>query len=791
MNRPRFTASQIAAALGRERASVLRSLRQTPSDGTVVTCGNETRAWCVSSLPALLLKPLEEVARRERYPDVTTYLEQSAKPWEPRIPLASCHPDETEEAKKLRAALLPSIARQKLSPSAADFERDGQQDYQRFFGCGISNRQWRRLFDRTIRRAGAVGDFDRLDLYLGDRPRTKEEAPSSANPDPFRGEVFERLRLSIPMPAIPGAATRRECECAWTEALLAHDELEQESDSSKAGRLVRAALLEFAPWLSPNAEAIQKAFARKLAAWKASGGSARSLIDQRRTNGGGQFKIPQADLDTVVHLAVWRFHGHIAAAWRAAHSQGLLSSETRQRYPLSKSKSHVPHAVRDAIEPEVRIFSKLKLGRRALDDLTPHLSRSYEGIYSCQVYNADDFTLPVYFYVPNSDGWFDLTRGQCLLFICYRSLKIVGWSFQSDRNYSSLVIRSLCTKIFSELAVPRFLYFEQGIWKSSRLLTGRNHDGAMPFQETVQGLREFGVEFVHAIRPRSKTVERVGGLLQDLMEGEPGYCGRDERRDLPEHTKRAIEDVKYRRAHPSSRFMSFEQWHDRLGEIIAQYNQTPQQGKILDGLSPNEGFEKFMSKDDPPVQFGPEMRHLLSCHKEEREVKPSGIQFKVGKSTFRYFGPELGHLVGQKVIAWWDPENPDALSVSDLNRKNFISVPRMHEVSAMAALTGDEAEYQEAIKRSHAQTAYLRARYNVVKAAQPLPHRAVIADRGTIRAGEEITRLRRQQEETSRNADRARRVAADVGIQVPAARLGDESTAADLLAIRDYMNSSQ
>ena len=54
------------------------------------------------------------------------------------------------------------------------------------------------------------------------------------------------------------------------------------------------------------------------------------------------------------------------------------------------------------------------------------------------------------------------------------------------------------------------------------------------FTEVVQGLRAFGIKFIHSIRPRSKTVECIGGLVQDLMEAEPGYCGRNERVDAPE-----------------------------------------------------------------------------------------------------------------------------------------------------------------------------------------------------------------------------------------------------------------
>ena len=50
----------------------------------------------------------------------------------------------------------------------------------------------------------------------------------------------------------------------------------------------------------------------------------------------------------------------------------------------------------------------------------------------------------------------------------------------------------------------------------------------MSWGETELGLREFGVRFKHSRLPRSKPVERVIGALQNLMEGLPGYVGRNE-----------------------------------------------------------------------------------------------------------------------------------------------------------------------------------------------------------------------------------------------------------------------
>jgi hypothetical protein len=771
-----FTAAEIAAALGRKRESIGRSLSSHAPSGTKVVSGNEARAWSVAALPGALLGDLQRLTVQLGCKDVETFLRQSGEPWSPSVPLARCHDESVEAARKLREALRPSLQREEAGMKGAEFEAQGIEDYQRVFNYPITARHFRDLLTRTLRRAGMVHDLEKLDLYLAERPKAREAAtpaPVAASGD----DVAKQLRSLAEGFSQTGNPSPREREALWTEALLAHDSLLANGDSTaRAGRRIRAALAAVAPSLAAGTAALQKAFLRKLGAWRASGGDAKAVRDGRRENTGNHdgYELPAADYNVLVNLAVWQFPGHLAAAWRAGHQRGLLTPATVARYPLSGPKSYVPRKIREAIASDVELMRRMKLHQKAASDLVPHVSRTYEALASCQVFNADDVTLPVYSYVPNRDGWFDLVRGQCLLFIDLRSLKIVGWSFQQDPNYSSLVIRTLCTRIFSELCVPRVLHFESGIWKNSKLLTGKNADGAVPGVEVIQGMRELGVEFVNSHTPRAKPVERVIGQLQDLMEAERGFCGRDERRDLPSHTKKAMDDVKFHRRHPSELFYSFDQWHDRLAQIIALYNATPQEGR-LDGLSPDAAFDKFMDPSDPPMQLPPELRFLLAHHKEEREVKTSGLQFKVGKNVFRYFGEALGPLVGRRVLAWFDPENPEHLVVTDLDRKNPVLVPRAQNVPAMATLTGGTELLESELARAQGQMAHLRARYNVVKGALPLPHRAVLTTRSQVKTGQQIAALREQRKNENHTVDRVSRRARKLGMHVPNQSRGSEA----------------
>lgn len=782
-----FTVAQIAAALGRGRTSVACDLKSIPHSGTVVVAGNEARVWAIGSLPDSIQRSLKLFARREGYADVRAFVECCAKAWEPPIPISQCHLFALEDARKLREALRPAVARQELSTSAVEFEQLGIQDYRRQFGYGISAKHWRNLLARTIRRAGPAADYERLDIYLSERPRAKEEVQSPEVPEVLP-QKLDSIRSVISGFKDSNRPTTRERDRFWAEVMLAHDEVRLSCGDSKAGRLIRSKLLDIAPWFCANGEALQKTYSRKFEAWKASGGSALAIVDKRRENGAEKFQIPESDINQVIHLAVWHYHGHIAAGWRAAHQRNLLSPATIERFPLGPSKSQVPQAVREAIGPDVELHMLIKRGRRSIDDLTPHVTRSYEGIPSCSVFNADDFTFPVYFYLTTEDGKFELTRGQVLVVICFRSLKIVGWTLIPGRNYSSLHIRSLFARVFSGLAVPKILYLERGIWQSSKLVVGKG--SGLSFDECVQGLREFGVSFTHAIRPRSKPVERVGGMLQSLMEGEPGYCGRDERRDCPEDTKRAMEDVKYNRIHPSERFYDFDGWYNRLGEIITTYNGSIQDGR-LNGISPNQAFDQFLDINDPPVQYSPKLQYMLAYHKEEREVKPSGIQFQVGKNTYRYYGEELGHLVGRRVLAWFDPENPDSITVTDLNRTNPIRVPRGQSVSAMASLTGGGELLQSGLAQASGQMKPIKARYQVIKGLATLPQRTMLARRSDVETGEQIATIRRTDQAGRRRAESNLRIANELQKYVPPERLASEESGVRLARLEKFMTENK
>jgi hypothetical protein len=766
-----FTAARIAAALG-QPAQAIRAALASIKSGIVLVRGKETAAWSLEQLPKALRDELEAAARRQCYRNAETLLADATAEWRPAVPLAEMADAEIERANKLRLALAPILLRRHADLPAAELEALGVVEYSRAFGHPVSTRHWRTLFKRTLDRDAGADDFGRIELYVSDKPARKSAGQRIVC------EAIEEL--SDQFPAIedfifacgnPAAPDEIELRGIWTLVFEEYDRLVKHGTKPKrAARRLRDFIFRKADFLAPSRNALRMAFDRKLERWNEGERSPAALQDRRKDNG-AEFGLPEEDRDKLIHRAVFNYRGDIAPAWRDLLNEGF-SGTVRERYAgKSFKKSHVPASVMDSVVPEVEILTVLHQGPRAFDAIKGHVTRSYEGIASLRCMSADDFTLNTYFYVPDGKGWFNLTRGQTILFIDFRSLRILGWALEPRASYSSMTIRSLCTHIFSEFGLPDVLYFERGIWKNAALLKGKKDP--FTFAQISQGLREFGITFKHAIRPRTKVVERIGGMFQDIAEAEPGYCGRDERHDAPESLRKQMAEVETRKVHPEKYFLSYEQWNRRIRELAARYNAEPQQGKILAGLSPDQAFEMFLDRDNPPNQFPACMRYLFAHDKRIARVTLNGVTVQVGKKSFNYRGKEIAHLVGREVLAWFDPENPEALVVTDLDRQNPVVVARSQETSALECLTGADNLGAE-LARIEGQASYMKTRFNVLRTKFPLPARKLLFDANTreqLAFGQHIETKKQELQDRAdshrKNIRRAHRLAADTGIILP------------------------
>jgi hypothetical protein len=726
------TAAAIAAALNVTPQRVRKLLADARPAAVRIVAGKETAAFTVAQLPESLRQRLADEAGRQRFRTVDALLSMPRQRWEPPAPLDKIAEADLQTATKLRTAMLPFLLGQHdLTITSAEMEARGVEAYRREFGHRITGRYWRELFMRTIRRDNGFEEWNRLEIYLPAAPALK--SPPAAVVTEALAKDFAALEIFIAGCSKPHAPNKTECAGVWHLAFEKLAELVNAGATEKqAARRVRQFLSARAPFLAGSRPALLMAWSRKLAAWQSARGDAKALRDGRADNG-ASYALTEDDRDKLIHHAVFYYRGDIAPAWRDLLRDGFSATVVERYAGQAANKSHVPASVMDSVGPEVEILTVMHRGPRAFDSIRGHVTRSYDGIDSLQCISGDDFTMNTYFYVPDGNDWFELTRGQVILFIDFRSSRILGWALEPRRSYSSLTIRSLCTHVFGEFGVPEILYFERGIWRNATLLKGQTEP--FGFAEISQGLREFGIQFIHAIRPRTKTVERIGGMFQDIAEAEPGYCGRDERRDAPESLRKQMAEVEARKVHPSKYFYDFPQWNQRIGQLVERYNTEPQQGHMLAGLSPDEAFKKFMSPI-PPKQFGAQLRYLLAHDKRPVQVTLNGVTIQIGKQKFNYRGREIAHLVGRDALAWFDPENPETIVITNPDQTNPVCVARSENPNALESLIcPDAGTLGRELARVEHQASHMKTRYNVVKAKFPLPQRQLLM---TAQAGQAV-----------------------------------------------------
>ena len=734
--------------------------------------GNEAAAWSFDVLPLRLREAVAASAAKSRL-SIADHIETICEPWQPECSPGEIADSSWELARCLRTALLPALQRQKAPTlTKTDRVRLGLKDYKKAFGHEITERHWQRLLERTVARAGNAGDFQRLELYLPEKPQRKIEVQRLL---PGEG-CFAHLRGFIQAFANPTAPTTSEKAALWCEVF---ELFRVRAKTRREQRQLRGSLVRFLfrhiSSLAASQHALRVSFDRKLDRWQHGGTAA--LLDGRELKRGVPTAepIPQADIDKLVWHSAANCGGRVAQAVREHAERGRSSGLTPETVGLitrpHTSKSQVNRRLASQLVHEVRGIMPFLLGKKSIDDATAHLERDYSKLASMQCVFADDFTMPVYFYVPDGNGWFNLTRGQCLLMLDSRSWKVIAWSLQPERNYNSLVIRTLMNRVCAGWGIPSTWYFERGIWKSSRLVKG---DAPTGWQDTFSlpelrvGWENHGVRFIHATRARTKPVERVGGLLQDLMHGGRGYCGRDERRDCPEATKRAMDDVKFHRvSHPSELFLSFDEWNDQLAALIDRYNAASQDGTVLEGLSPDEAFEQFWPRQNPPARMDATCWHLVAHYVKAVPVTTNGICFRVGSKKFVYRNERTGQDRGKTVKAWFDPECPDQLCVTDLNSKNPYLVERSNKVDFLAE-HGDQT-FERELAKANAHSVYPRARFHVLKARFQPTFRRNLVDSQTSETAQEMLQQRTNHKQETSRLEKTRKAFRRLGAPMPAA----------------------
>jgi Mu transposase, C-terminal len=161
------------------------------------------------------------------------------------------------------------------------------------------------------------------------------------------------------------------------------------------------------------------------------------------------------------------------------------------------------------------------------------------------------------------------------------------------------------------------------------------------------------------------------------------------------------------------------------------------------------------------------LRYLLAHDKRIARVTLNGVTFQVGKQKFNYRGREIAHLVGREVLAWFDPENPETIVVTNLDRTNPICVARSQQPHALDGAGTLTVE----LNRIEAQASHMLTRFNVVRTKFPLPQRQLLATAQVVELGDQINRGKLEHSKLTKSRQQQRRQAQRfmqrTGIAVP------------------------
>ena len=423
-----FTAAQIAAVLQRSKRGVWKVLKSIRPAAEDLVRGQRSAVWSIAQLPDSMRGELEGKATALHFRDVATLLAAPPRAWQPPVPLAAVREEALTRARSLREALAATLQRlNDLSMSDADFRQRGLEDFRAAFGYAVSEKQWKRLLDRTVSRDGGAEDYSRIEIYLHENCGRK--APAGDVAAVTLGNEHRPLRDLIASFKKPAEPTKAERVLLWQTVFDRYSDLIAEGGKARG---VRRSLVAFlaahSPSLAKTAHALHVAFNAKLAKWQAGDGKPSALADGRAVANKERCKLELNEEDRKTLLAFAAKHGGgLSQGLREALRRGALSAELVSRYIENPgSKSYVPRAIRKALGNDLKLLDDHMHGPRQAKLGGAYIERDPNTFQAGDWMQGDDLTPPV-LYAEETEQGVRLMRGQFLAMIDVRTTYILGF----------------------------------------------------------------------------------------------------------------------------------------------------------------------------------------------------------------------------------------------------------------------------------------------------------------------------------------------------------------------------
>jgi hypothetical protein len=465
------------------------------------------------------------------------------------------------------------------------------------------------------------------------------------------------------------------------------------------------------------------------------------LADKRRES--AQKKrapmLTKEDRAALIQQAVFECGGSVDFAWQECLRKKLFSAELLKRYSVPKKRRpRCPKAIRRQVAPEIAALYQHHVRPHYNSNNVVPMTRDWSKVCAQDRYEIDDKTLDVRCRLQHEENGMvkeKIIRPQMLLVIDSKSGKALGKVLIAENNYNSRAAKTLCRNVFKKTGLCGEFLMECGLWKRAKLLG--NNPTRKAFEEVENFCTRIGVILSHAIpgRARTKTIEGRFRSIDRLMFGLPGYIGRDEMH------------IKFERVTDAD-LLTFDELDRKLDELLNEYNDRPQDSKIMGGYyTPNEVWKNCRRKNadgevEPVTFVAPQFEYLLTNHCEVAKVGLAGVRFSVASETYQYFDERLVDFVGgclnQQVKVWFDPESPETAVVTNMNGTDYFPARRIPEAPAAAQTKEDWLQVAKAAAPYRNALRQIRERYSVIKLGYIAPARTTVADIETINRAQQM-----------------------------------------------------
>ncbi len=679
-----FTASQLAAALGvtRTRAHQLMSGADTLRLVREVR-GVQAHCWPVGAIPPRVAADLHEIVKRKAYCNIAHLLACPPVPWQPIQPLGKLSTEAVTKAQTRCEVLAPILAAQDAQTvRVSELVRRATAGFARLSqgSDAAGERAIRRWIEEAIDRDRGLWQWDRVEIYLDDKPDLKSDATRlSATFNEAGGEALASALLAVQKADGPSDAERREIFNAAFHRIGFL--IESGSTAGKAKKALLRILIASGVSLFGASEAARlKQWQRYYEKWSKNGCTADALEDGRAFNDGRPVIAQPSAAETTAIKRLALKTGSQVMALNIFADSAVCSSELREAiHRPRKSRHNLPLSLRRAasVTPEMEAHER---GGREYQ-YTSFTSRrsSFEvmedgGLREIEPgdwWELDDMSWNQPFWFESLDGDDALAQKhgasmarQCLLCADVKSGKWLGAEFigRARDAYRAEDILRFFRRLFAEYGLPRRgVRLERGTWKS-RVINGQVIQGLSKedADAVFGGLRKFGIRVEYCWTAKQKGhIESAFGYLQKaaaaIVEGPNVGRWRGERARDSKQVQRARDGIVHPRAIGC---LHVDQIGERARQAMIWCNSQAKEGRIQSGV-PDEGWFRSVSRA-ALRPLPPDLLYLLLPEQRELKVRAGHVWPTVAGISFQFSAPglfaDLG--TGYRVIACFDPTEP-------------------------------------------------------------------------------------------------------------------------------------